>query len=650
MFCMGILCLAVVSAVSLKERLSDFYKIVDTVKPWNLSPPAVSESRKSSYLSGAILKRLMNPEIPIPNLKGDMIIGDVPGETLLVTGNWSYDGNIHIINDGVFLVKNASITLNGDIITAGAAMVDIDSSFVCMVQHYIYERGWLVADSATFRVRNTTTNYSGYPFGLTIYGVKPTFIWENVQNADFTTAGVLGGGASVTVRDVDLAGEWVILQNPTLTFSNIGLMLHWYTFGDGAVVDFTFPPSPVYDFTMDSTQPGISGIGYSVYVDSVDTMWWGSMSRAGSDVIFRDSEMRIMGIMFDTNDSVSLSGLVNNQTYTDFTLPLSDRTLRFVDTKLGTWNLYAGFSDSIVVAPYFSLTGSIVGEIIGYGQSQVWTQNYTLDGSGGHLEAADNAFVVSFLSSIMSDVITKGNGVAVIGYSSQLFGSGWATDNSKLIYLNTYIPSDPIPFDSAAVWMVKLDGPSQGYVEDTVNITGSAWVDGGPLNSVNMIEYQLFYRPKGDSDWIAIDTAYTSEVHRSILGHWNTGGLSPGPYELALTVWGTDITIDSIVADKCINLLPKQGITERETKVDSKLSFSVSTSSRDINIKYLLPKKTSVSITVYTMDGRCIATLVSGEQSAGAHGLIWQPQTSGIYWLRMNTPENSITRKIIWMR
>ncbi len=647
MFCINILCVVVISAIPLKERLSDFYKIVETTKPCRLDIPTVPEFREKSYFSTSCFEQFINWEIPLFCSKTDTIIGT--GDTLFVTGEWSHDGNIHIINDGVFLVKNATITLNGDIMATGAATVDIDSSSICMVQHYIYERGWTVADSATFRVRNTSTNYSGYPLNLTIYGVKPTFIWENVQNTDFTTAGVLGGGASVTVRDVDLAGEWVILQNPTLTFSNIGLLLHWYTFGEGATVDFTFPPSPVYDFTMDSTQPGISGIGYSVYVDSVDTMWWGSMSRAGSDVIFRESEMRIMGIMFDTNDSVSLSGLVNNQTYTDFTLPLSDRTLRFVNTSLGTWNLYPGFNDSIIVAPYFSLTGSIVGEIIGWGQSQVWAQNYTLDGSGGHLEAADNAFVISFLSSITSDVITKNNGVAIIGWSSQLFGSGWATDSSKLIYLNTYIPSDPIPFDSAAIWMVNLEGPTQGYVEDTVNITGSAWVDGGPLNAVDMIKYQLFYRSKGDSDWIAIDTAYTSEIHRSILGHWNTGGLSPGPYELALTVWGTDAMIDSLVADKSITLLPEQGITERETKIDTKLSFSILPTFRGINVKYLLSKRNNVVITVYTLDGRCIATLVSDEQSAGTHNLVWHPETSGIYWLRMDTPNKCITRKVVWV-
>ena len=410
----SIICLVLFSSTSIKERLSDFYEMVKIVQPWNLSPPVVDTISNhtpvnSSYLSATVLEQLMSPEILLSNSKTDTIIGNVPGETLLVIGEWSYDGNIIVIGDGVFLAKNANITLNGDIIATEAALVDIDSSSICMVQHYIYERHWIVADSATFRVRNTTTNYSGYPFDLIIIGIKPTFIWDNVRNKDWTTASVFGG-ASVTVQDVDLAGEWVILQNPTLTFRNIGLMLHWYTFGDGAVVDFTFPPSPVYDFVMDSTQQGISGIGYSVYVDSVDTLWWGSMSRSGSDVIFRDSQMRIMGIFFDTNDSVSLSGLVNNQTYIDFTLPLADRVLRFVNTDLQTWNLYPGFNDTIPVAPYFSLTGSIVGEIIGFGHSHVLAQNYTLDGSGGHLRATDNAFVVSVLSFITTDVLTKERG------------------------------------------------------------------------------------------------------------------------------------------------------------------------------------------------------------------------------------------------
>jgi hypothetical protein len=646
MFCTGILCVIMISITPLKEQLSDFYEKVETIKPWRLDIPTVSISNENPDFSIAGPAHFMNWEMPLSFSKGDTFIGT--GDTLLVTGEWSYTGDIYVVDAGVFLAKNATITLNGDIIVLGGGLVDIDSSHVCMVQRHIYERNWIVADSATFRMQNTTTNYSGYPSGLTLHGANPTFIWENVRNADFTTAGVLGGG-SVTVHDVDVAGEWVILQNPTLTLSKIDLMLHWYTFGEGAVVDFTFPPSPVYDFTMDSTQPGVSGIDYSVHIDSVETMWWGSMSRAGSDVTFRDSEMRIMGIMFDTDDSVSLSGLVNNQTYSDLTLPLTDRTLRFVNTSLGTWNLYPGFNDSIVVAPYFFLTGSIVGEILGMGRSQVLAERYTLDGSGGHLEANGNAFVVSILSTIMGDVITKESGVAVIGWSAQVLGSGWATDSSKLIYVNTYIPSDPIAFDSAAVWMVNLEGPAQGYVDDTVDITGSAWVDGGPVNPVDMIQYQLLYRERGDSDWIAIDTAYTSEIHRSVLGHWDTEGLSPGPHDLALIVWGTDETIDSLMGENGITLLPGPGVNERETASISERSLSVSPVSTGVSIRYGLPNRENVVITAYSVDGRRVATLVADERSAGRHSLTWHPETSGIYWLRMKASNDSITRKAIWL-
>jgi hypothetical protein len=179
MFCFDMLCAVVISVTPLKEQLSDFYEKVEVIKPWRLDIPAASIPDEDTHFSIAGPGYFMNWEMPLSFSKGDTFIGT--GDTLLVTGEWLYTGDIYVVDAGVFLVRNATLTMNGDIIVLGGGLVDIDSSHVCLVQRHIYERNWIVADSATFRMQNTTTSYSGYPSGLTLYGANPTFIWENVM-------------------------------------------------------------------------------------------------------------------------------------------------------------------------------------------------------------------------------------------------------------------------------------------------------------------------------------------------------------------------------------------------------------------------------------------------------------------------------------
>jgi hypothetical protein len=115
-------------------------------------------------------------------------------------------------------------------------------------------------------------------------------------------------------------------------------------------------------------------------------------------------------------------------------------------------------------------------------------------------------------------------------------------------------------------------------------------------------------------------------------------------------VWGTDETIDSLMGENGITLLPGPGVKEQEIAAVSERSFSVSSVSTGVSIRYGLPNRENVVITAYSVDGRRVATLVADERSAGRHSLTWHPETSGIYWLRMKASNDSITRKAVWLQ
>jgi flagellar hook assembly protein FlgD len=70
-----------------------------------------------------------------------------------------------------------------------------------------------------------------------------------------------------------------------------------------------------------------------------------------------------------------------------------------------------------------------------------------------------------------------------------------------------------------------------------------------------------------------------------------------------------------------------------------------------------MPVNGSVDVSVYDILGQRIATLLSGEQSAGYHTVEWNGMNnaglsvpSGIYFVRMNSVGFSVVQKIMLMK
>jgi len=74
-------------------------------------------------------------------------------------------------------------------------------------------------------------------------------------------------------------------------------------------------------------------------------------------------------------------------------------------------------------------------------------------------------------------------------------------------------------------------------------------------------------------------------------------------------------------------------------------------------IFYSLEKESRVTIDVYDLSGRQVATIASGTQPAGDHQVIWNgadfngnPVSSGVYFYRMNAGEESLTRRMTLLK
>ena len=74
-------------------------------------------------------------------------------------------------------------------------------------------------------------------------------------------------------------------------------------------------------------------------------------------------------------------------------------------------------------------------------------------------------------------------------------------------------------------------------------------------------------------------------------------------------------------------------------------------------IRYYLPDRARVTLEIYDVSGKRIARLVAKEQSKGSYSVEWKgrdekgsPVTSGVYFYRLVTDKEAITKKMVMLR
>ena len=69
-------------------------------------------------------------------------------------------------------------------------------------------------------------------------------------------------------------------------------------------------------------------------------------------------------------------------------------------------------------------------------------------------------------------------------------------------------------------------------------------------------------------------------------------------------------------------------------------------------ITYAIPLDSDINLSIYDVQGRLVEELISSYMEAGYYEIQWNAGTaaSGLYFLRLVTPENAITQKMILMK
>ncbi len=557
-------------------EMHHFFKEIEKNKSWQKQSESSSALKeKKDIPSGAfqIVKKIKDLKLPSlsPNEnRGDTLyVGLPPLDSLIITGEYFYAGNIFVVGNGVLRFKNANATILGDIYVWGDnALVTADSSYLSFPQQYFYQRSLVIAGHGKVIYRNTTLDHGDLPHNLVLTD-SASIEMDNVTNKGFTTCG-LNAKCQVSIDGTNQAGEFVITGQSSLRVKNAHTVLLWHQVASGGMLDFSFPDGDtVTSYQFNPDMPGVSGVDYTVDVQNCGDVMWALMPSGGSDITISDSKIRSVGLWFEGSDSLNVSGLVNNSDYSDFTTPLPDRNLRFVNTSVQTWSLYT-MESSIVY-----LTGSIVGEIGSMARSKVQASNIYLDGSGGYWWATDTTFMISGFSTGVNDIRSNRNAIFLFAYSTLNSGIASAHEKSILILLQSQIPEEPVLYDNACIWNVRISGPSSAFVDSLVPVKGSAWIDktaSSPL--MDFAWYRLYYQRADESVWHTLSSRIFNEKREEELISWDTHDLLPGGYNLKLELCDNSPDSNKVEAIKSINLQPKiLGIGEQNSIKNTLIIF-----------------------------------------------------------------------------
>jgi hypothetical protein len=362
----------------------------------------------------------------------------------------------------------------------------------------------------------------------------------------------LSGQTSLTLENVNIGGDIVFYDSPTMRFVDTVGVMPWLFFDSGAVVDYQFPagfpsnPSAPVTITFDNSLAGVSGIPWSITMENCTYVAWGINPYPGSDVTVRNSELAMVLFRFVGPGQAQLQGIMQNDSYyDDLTVPIADRLLRLLNTSVTWWKVD-------VIEGYDLTADSIIfSEMMVKDDSRALLTNSICEGQTIHLGALHDAFVDFRDGEVWSYVSVWDNATMVLRNSVVDFRKGQyryqtrniAHNNARLYCLNTIFgyeidpaESEPEAADSGLAMVLNLDGPAAVEPGQTADIRGSAWIKTGPLSPVVFNSYVLEVSPEGLAQWETIRSS-VSEVKQGILGTWQTSGLPSGRYRLRLTLW-----------------------------------------------------------------------------------------------------------------
>ncbi|MDZ7344072.1 MAG: T9SS type A sorting domain-containing protein [candidate division KSB1 bacterium] len=579
----------------------------------------------------------------------DLVIGQTnPNEVVTITGNYVLPGNLIILNNGVLNLNNANFQIAGDITIVGNGQLNTTGGSFTVLQEYVYEHGAQILQKGRCHFNGVKFSSSGQSWAINASD-SAQYVFENSKVTDGFITAAFFGRAGGTITNTKTAGEFLCFGENELQFRGCDFLVQWLVLFDSSAVDISLPGgASVNGWRFSNAEPSVAGVPYSVAIDSCSNVNWGLISYSGSEATFRNTHLRVAGLLFTEPDSIVAQNITNGSRHADEVIAAPDRKLRLINSEVDTWSFYP-FSHSNV-----TIRNCVFGEMIAQENARVLIDNSVCDGSGGYVGAFGQSFTVIFRSLVSSQVISRENAI-LVGALSAFNGTEIDADESSImVILNTATLVEPQAHTAAIIFEGQLP-PAEGRTESMVALMGTVRLLAGPLNPIRLTAYKVEYaKDAAPPLWQPTDGLHAQAVVNDTLALWNTARLQPGPYALRLTMYHS--LGDSLSFDSFARL--EQVITGVESRAESVPQYFALEQNypNPFNpatvISFQLPANSHVTLKVFDVNGREVARLIEGKMNAGYHNVTFTPRdlAGGIYFYQLTAGKFSQMRKAILVK
>ncbi|MCD4829965.1 MAG: T9SS type A sorting domain-containing protein [Candidatus Cloacimonetes bacterium] len=591
---------------------------------------------------------LATEDLTSPGNRDILYIGPGP-DTTFITTDFTQDDDIVVFGQGTLVVDDAMLTLGGNLflMDAGTAIFR-NNAHLHFDQYYVGQYYVWMLDDSSFEATDATVDANGVMHYAQLHD-NCSYFASNTYFPDWTFRKVFNS-SSLILEDVDHVGDIMVDDSCFVHLTCCDTLMPWFEMPDGSVVNMQFPdPEYVEHFELSDETPGVDGIYYTFIADSCSQCWWSLETLTGCDVTINNSIIRGSCVRMFGENTISISGIEDYAMHSNLIVPLDDRNLVYNNTYVFWWNWYP-FDDVV-----FNIDSCSFGEMIGRGNSEIYATNCFHDGATIMLGSGGDA-LVSFVDGISHSYVGTFNNSTFLFVNSTVTpmwpyqSTNIAHDNSYLLAVNSSFEYEPEAMDSALAMFALLDSLPDYEVGDTIEISGSAWIEPGEQSSITFDSYTVHYAPVGTNDWTLIEES-TDQVSHDVLAEWDTSDVVDGDYDLMLTI--SDSAGDSLIALRAITLLESSGVGDDVSSVKTELlgnypnPFNPSTT-----IAFSLVEPAHSTLCVYNIRGRRVATLLDEPLPAGEHSVTWQAEgcSSGIYFARLTTLEGVRMTKLLLLK
>ena len=213
-------------------------------------------------------------------------------------------------------------------------------------------------------------------------------------------------------------------------------------------------------------------------------------------------------------------------------------------------------------------------------------------------------------------------------------GEGYARRGTALVGDYAFVPAW-----NNGLKIIDIHDPENPELVGTFNTSGPC---------LDIYAKNLAYISNHDVGIQVLDISVPSDP--VFIGAYNTPGHSRG-----ITVEGEYIFVADLTSLQILRLGPMSDTfdpTEEPPRNHTVFQNYPNPFNASTTIRYALPEESEVTIEIYDILGRKIETLVSNEQPAGSHTVVWETKdvSSGVYFYRIEAGEYSQTQKCVLLK